>query len=207
VPALPSYRGSAYDRNEIFFLIFIFFNITPEGLHYGKIWTNIGRAKLGRYFDVTSGRAACEARSATWNSGYQLSIYSRIEENHGKPWSSWQVAGPYGCKLTSSQQFGIKYANPNVTPCLCVPALFEIKVYIFLLHFYVDILDEQQTVFHMFIIANCLGIDNFRFYCCAVGPRYVALARTAQKTSLPTHTPLLRACLLRPSRDSYWAIA
>jgi hypothetical protein len=27
------------------------------------------------------GRAACEARSATWNSGYQLSICSRIEEN------------------------------------------------------------------------------------------------------------------------------
>jgi hypothetical protein len=26
--------------------------------------------------------------------GYQLSICSGIEENHGKPWSSWPVAGP-----------------------------------------------------------------------------------------------------------------
>jgi hypothetical protein len=26
----------------------------------------------------------------------------------------------------------------------------------------VDILDEQQAAYHMFIIANCLGIDNFR---------------------------------------------
>jgi hypothetical protein len=63
----------------------IFYNIMPEGLHYGEISTNIVRATLGRNVDVTSGTAACEARSATWNSGYQLSICSRIEENHGKP--------------------------------------------------------------------------------------------------------------------------
>jgi hypothetical protein len=37
----------------------------------------------------------------------------------------------------------------------------------------VDILDEQQqTFYHMFIIANCLGIDNFRFYYC--GEKFVA---------------------------------
>jgi hypothetical protein len=35
--------------------------------------------------------------------GYQLSICSGTKENHGKPWSSWQVAGPSGCKLTSSR--------------------------------------------------------------------------------------------------------
>jgi hypothetical protein len=96
-----------------------FFNITPEGLHFCEIWTNIGRATLGRNFDVTNGRAACEACSATWNSGYHLSICSRIEENHGKPWSSWPVAGPSGCKLTSSQQPGFKKANPNVCAYLC----------------------------------------------------------------------------------------
>jgi hypothetical protein len=31
----------------------------------------------------------------------------RTEENHGKRWSSWPVAGPSGCVLTSSQQSGI----------------------------------------------------------------------------------------------------
>jgi hypothetical protein len=79
---------------------------TPEGLHYGdiwtNIWTNIRRAILERNFDITSGRAACEARSATWNSGYQLSICSRTKENHRNPWSSWPVTGPSRCKLTKN---------------------------------------------------------------------------------------------------------
>jgi hypothetical protein len=33
----------------------------------------------------------------------------------GKPWSSWPVAGPSGCKLNSSQQSGIKHASPNIS--------------------------------------------------------------------------------------------
>jgi hypothetical protein len=57
----------------------------PEGLHYHEISTNIGRATLRQNFDVTNGRAAFEACSATWNFRYQLGICSRIEENHGKP--------------------------------------------------------------------------------------------------------------------------
>jgi hypothetical protein len=57
---------------------------------------------VGRNFDVTIGRAACEACSATWDLG---------------------IAGPSGCKLASSQQSGIKYVNPNVSPCMAV-ALF-----------------------------------------------------------------------------------
>jgi hypothetical protein len=51
--------------------------------------------------------------------GYQLSICSGTKENHGKCWSSWPVAGPSGCKLTSSPQFGTKYASPNTSPYLC----------------------------------------------------------------------------------------
>jgi hypothetical protein len=43
--------------------------MTLEGLHYGVISTNIGRAILGRNFDITIGRATCEACSATWNLG------------------------------------------------------------------------------------------------------------------------------------------
>jgi hypothetical protein len=68
----------------IYLFIIYFFYVTPERLHYGEISTNIGRATLGRNFDITNWRAACEACSATWNFGYQLSICSRIEENHGK---------------------------------------------------------------------------------------------------------------------------
>jgi hypothetical protein len=36
--------------------------------------------------------------------GYQLNICSATKENYGKPWSSWPVAGPSGCKLTSSHR-------------------------------------------------------------------------------------------------------
>jgi hypothetical protein len=52
---------------RFFILFYLFFDIIPEGLHYG-ILTNLGRAKLGRNFDVTSRRAACEACSAVLNS-------------------------------------------------------------------------------------------------------------------------------------------
>jgi hypothetical protein len=40
----------------------------------------------------------------------------------------------------------------------------------------------------------------------AAGPLYMASARTAQKTPLPSALLLLRASLLRLSRDGYWAI-
>jgi hypothetical protein len=39
--------------------------------------------------------------------GDQRSICSGTKGNHGKPWPSWLVAWPSGCKLTSSQQSGI----------------------------------------------------------------------------------------------------
>jgi hypothetical protein len=37
----------------------------------------------------------------------QLSIFSWTKENHENPCSSWPVAGPSGCKLTSGLQSGI----------------------------------------------------------------------------------------------------
>jgi hypothetical protein len=51
--------------------------------------------------------------------GYQLIICSGTEGNHGNPLSSRSVALPSGCKLTSSQQSGIKYASRNIGPYLC----------------------------------------------------------------------------------------
>jgi hypothetical protein len=41
--------------------------MTLEALHCGETLTNIDRAILVQNFDVTNGRAACEACSATWN--------------------------------------------------------------------------------------------------------------------------------------------
>jgi hypothetical protein len=55
--------------------------------------------------------------------GYRLSIRSGTKENHGKPWRSWPVAGPSGCKLTTSQQSGVEYASPNIVS-LSVRLLF-----------------------------------------------------------------------------------
>jgi hypothetical protein len=55
--------------------------------------------------------------------GYKLSISFRTEENHGIRWWGWPVEGPSRCKLTSRQQSGMKYANPNVSSYLAV-ALF-----------------------------------------------------------------------------------
>jgi hypothetical protein len=43
--------------------------MTLEVLHYGEIWSNIGKVTLERNFDVTIGRAACEKSSAIWNLG------------------------------------------------------------------------------------------------------------------------------------------
>jgi hypothetical protein len=82
--------------------------------------------------------------------GYQLSICSGNEENHGKPGSSWPVAGPSGCKLTSSQQSGIKYATPNISPYVAV-ALF-IHIYILFYSFsHMHTSDDQKTVVYNFV--------------------------------------------------------
>jgi hypothetical protein len=76
--------------------------------------------------------------------GYQLSIFFGTKENHGKPWSSWPVAGPSGYKLTSSQQSGIKYASPNTSPYLWffffLSFFFENNYKLFLQNFYLYII-------------------------------------------------------------------
>jgi hypothetical protein len=56
-----------------------------------------------------------------------------------KPSRSWPVAGPFGCKLTSSQQFGIKYANHNIVPIFVVALLKKVDN-LFLQIFYVHII-------------------------------------------------------------------
>jgi hypothetical protein len=71
---------------------------------------------LDETFNVTVRRAACEACSATWN---HRNICSGTKKNRGKTWLTWLLAGTYRCKLTVSQQSGIKYASPNINPYPC----------------------------------------------------------------------------------------
>jgi hypothetical protein len=61
--------------------------------------------------------------------GYQLSICPGAKETHEEPWSSWTVAGPPECKLTSSQQSGIKYSSPNISPYLCCCFFFFFSLF------------------------------------------------------------------------------
>jgi hypothetical protein len=82
-PSCPSGIGNLYGRNCSFF---IYFYIKLEWVHYSKNLVNVGRAILGRNFDVTSGRAACETCGATWNLGTNSALnlsnssISRIQE-------------------------------------------------------------------------------------------------------------------------------
>jgi hypothetical protein len=55
----------------------------------------------------------------------------------------------------------------------------------------------QRQLMHL----NGRKLDHRRVM--AAGPRYIASARTVQKTPLPTVHLLLRKCLLRRSRDGY----
>jgi hypothetical protein len=65
--------------------------------------------------------------------GYRLRSCRRTDENHSKPWSSSLVAGPVGCKLTSSQQSDIKHAKPNFSSYLCCSVIWKKKLtYLFL---------------------------------------------------------------------------
>jgi hypothetical protein len=62
--------------------------------------------------------------------------------DQGKPWSSWPIAGPSRCKLTSCQQSDIKYTSPNINPYLCCFFFFCFKTFIscFYKHFYLYII-------------------------------------------------------------------
>jgi hypothetical protein len=104
---------------EAMYMIVITFYMTLEGLCYSAILCNIGRATLGAKLWCYHLEGCIWSMRWNLEFRYQLSICSRTEENHGKPWSSCPVEGPSRCELTSIQQSGIKYMNPNVSPYLC----------------------------------------------------------------------------------------
>jgi hypothetical protein len=95
--------------------------IQPEVKVKSQSYVSVGRNFQCYHWESCMGSMQCNVEI-----GYQLSICSGIKENHGKPWSSWPVAGPSGCKLASMQQSGIKSASPNISPylCCCVFLLF-----------------------------------------------------------------------------------
>jgi hypothetical protein len=74
--------------------------MTFEGLHYSEIliqhWEACIRAKFWCYL----WEGCMWSKQCSVEFGHQLSICSGIEENHGKPWSSWPVTWPSGYKLT-----------------------------------------------------------------------------------------------------------
>jgi hypothetical protein len=108
----------------------------------------LGGLHLDKIFNVTIGRAACEACSATWildtNSAFVLGP-RKTTENLDRV-----VARPSGSKLTSSQQSRIKYASPNNSPYLCCcfiekHLLYKLFLQIFLCAYN---LDEHQTAYN-----------------------------------------------------------
>jgi hypothetical protein len=81
--------------------------------------------------------------------GYQLSICSETKENHGKHSSSWPVAKPSECKLTSSQQSGINSANPNISP-------YSLQLYFSFLIFFSLFFFFTRSYFIFTIICMCI---------------------------------------------------
>jgi hypothetical protein len=77
----------------------------------------LGRLLKGQNIDVNIGWAAWEACSVTRNFGTNSAFAPR--KNHGKSWSSWPVAGPSGCVLTSANSPVLKHAISNCSPYLC----------------------------------------------------------------------------------------
>jgi hypothetical protein len=119
--------------------------------------SDIRKATLGQnvwcyHWEGCMGNMQCNVKF-----GYQLIICSGTKENHRKPWLSWLVAGPSGCKPTPSQQSGIKSTSPNISPYLCCFLSFFPPFFLFLffltscflqLFLCAYNLDKHQTVYN-----------------------------------------------------------
>jgi hypothetical protein len=106
------------------------------------------RAKLGEILMLPLGGLHVKHAVQHGNFGPNSAFALGQRKTAQKPRSSWPVAGPSGCKLTSSQQSGIKDANPNISPYLCC-ALFVIQKHIFVfmdLSYYAYILDDHKFI-------------------------------------------------------------
>jgi hypothetical protein len=125
----------------------IYFLNPLEGPHYSEIWSNIWRTTLGRNFYFTTGRAACEARSATWNLGTKSASalgprkttenLDRVGRSQDLPDANWLLA--------SSPALNTRILT--LVPVWLLLYLKEVYMFVFTdLSFYVRTLDEHRTV-------------------------------------------------------------
>jgi hypothetical protein len=120
-----SVSKSCYDRRPVNQYVLVPSPLGIKAIPSEKFQFNIRRCTLRRNFWCYHWEGCMRSMQCNVEFGYQLSICSGTKENHGKPWWSWPVAGPSGCKLTSSQQSRIKYASPNISPYLCFLFFFS----------------------------------------------------------------------------------
>jgi hypothetical protein len=95
------------------------FCMALNGLHCSGIWINIGKATLGRNFNVTTGRVAWDMRGATWNFGTNSAFVlgpRKTTENLDRV--GWSQDLPDANRLLTSSP-ALKYASPNVRSYLC----------------------------------------------------------------------------------------
>jgi hypothetical protein len=120
---------SRYDRQPVNQYVLVSSPLGIKGFHPKEFQSNIRIGTLRRNLFSYHWEDCMWSMQCKVEFGYQLSICSGTKENYGKPWSSWPVAGPSGCKLTSSHQSGIKYASPNTSPYLCFCFFFSLKTF------------------------------------------------------------------------------
>jgi hypothetical protein len=151
---------SGYDRRSVNHSVLLRSPRGFKGAPSERISIDIRRGTLWRNFLCYCWKGCMWSMHCNVEFAYQLSICSGTKENHGKPWSSWLVAGPSGCKLTSSQQSGIKYAGPNISSYLRLfPFFFSFEnIYKFFLRTFLSVhnLDKYQIVYNTCVGNECI---------------------------------------------------
>jgi hypothetical protein len=141
---------SRYGRRPVNQYVLVPSPLGIKGVPSEKFEFDIRRWTLGRNFWCYRWEGCMRSMQCNVEFGYQLCICPGTKESHGKPWSSWPVAGPSGCKMTSSQQSG----SPNTSPCLC---FFFLNIYkLFLQKCYLYIIWISQTVYNTYRRNECM---------------------------------------------------
>jgi hypothetical protein len=70
--------------------------------------------------------------------GYQLNICSGTRENHGRPWSSWPVAGLSERNWLLASSPALNSRTPTLVPtlCYCIFLLFFFFIFLFFFLFF-----------------------------------------------------------------------
>jgi hypothetical protein len=151
--------------------------MTLKELHSSEIWSNIGRDTLGRNFDATIWKAACEANNATWNLGTILSfplgpreITEILIELHAKwllasspPLNTWTLTSVPIWLLLYLKEL---YVSVLTGISFCVPTLDEHQTVVY------NICEGNACLYahtvHAYrhtcvCISDCLSIGEFEY--------------------------------------------